>query len=556
MRFKSKHTLWLIIPILLIAFVLWGIPLAVNTYLNANAERIVSNMITRADDFGGHEVKFGHIRMDYDFSGTYLELRDVEIFPGEAIPEDKIRFFLQADQAYFTGFSWTSFLLENSITADSAVLKNIFIESYSPPLEDLEFAKTKYGTSLGYDLLSVEKIQFNHFSFTNFDSSNDSTRLHLQELNLSARQFALSREYRDDPNAMFQVEQMEGYIGRMIYHYDDYRNAVEAKSLSFNSQEGHLLVGSLELDNKLEKYEYINQHPYQTNWIELEQGEINLQGVDFDQFLAKGIFEAEQALAKEMRLEVFSDKRKPKDPTRERVMLDGMVLGIPRPIFIHQTKIVNGRISYEERPDSDAPKAGSFFLDDIQVSIDNLTNIQERLDQEPLLKINGRAQIMGQGQLNLKGEFDLLDENGKFHLNGSIGAMPLEVMNDILGPETRMGIKEGQLNNLFFNIHANRHDGTGQVIMKYSDLKIEILDKNYENNPNIFRKAGAFLANTFVVRNNNPDRSGELVKGEVYYKRPVTTPVFAYWWELLRSGILSTFTGATEAEMRVDANEQ
>src|SRR5690554_8150080 len=107
-----KNNFWpkiILLFLVLILFVMKGIPLLINAYLNANAEEIVSDMITRTNDFVGHEVQFGEIRVDYDYRGTFLHLFDVKINPGESITgENKIKFNLSLDQASLTGFSWRS----------------------------------------------------------------------------------------------------------------------------------------------------------------------------------------------------------------------------------------------------------------------------------------------------------------------------------------------------------------------------------------------------------------------------------------------------------------
>ena len=64
------------------------LPVLVNSYLNKNAETIVSNMIVRTNDFAGHEVNFGKISLDYNYQGTFLEMDSVHIYPGEKLKQE------------------------------------------------------------------------------------------------------------------------------------------------------------------------------------------------------------------------------------------------------------------------------------------------------------------------------------------------------------------------------------------------------------------------------------------------------------------------------------
>src|SRR5690606_24028757 len=192
-----KRSFWIktaIFVVLLVLLIMRGVPLLVNIYLNANAEEIVSDMITRTNDFGGHEVSFGNIRFDYDYRGTYLHLADVRIFPGEKITEnDKIKFDLQFDQARLTGFSWRGFLFQNSIRLDSAFIENLNIESITPPIDSLTIKKETRADRGGedYEQISVNRIRVNKASFENRDSYTDSTRLSIVDLFVFGDDFLL-----------------------------------------------------------------------------------------------------------------------------------------------------------------------------------------------------------------------------------------------------------------------------------------------------------------------------------------------------------------------------
>ncbi|WP_143962839.1 DUF748 domain-containing protein [Litoribacter populi] len=556
---KKKKLAYILLSIaIFILLLVLVIPIGINIYLNANAEKIVRNMITRTNDFGGHEVDFGHIKVNYNFRGTFLELGEVTIKPGESIPEDKIKFDLTAENAYLTGFSWSSFLFNNSISLDSAYLENLTVTSRTPPMDELEITEeVEEEAELGnnYDKIAIDRIRFNRLSYFNIDSENDSVRMSIKDLSFSANFFQLTKEDLRSKTALFSVDMLEGYMDEASYHFNEYRNVVYARDLSFNTQDQNLLIARVEFDNKLERYEYINQFDQETDWIELEQGEIDVKGMAFHEFFEQGIIHAEKVKANELVISVFRDKRKPENTIARPTMVHKLIREIPIPISIHQLELHNGEVSYDERPDNEAPRAGSVHINDINATISNITNIEGMLSRNNKMNLIAEGKLMGEGAIDLDVIFHLEDTSGRFDMKGTIGSMPLPSINDMLGPGTRVAIDEGWLNNLELNIVANDYEGTGEVVMQYRDLKIQILDSDYEKNQNIFRRAGAFLANTFVVRSNNPDSGGTLVKGDVYKKRDQTSSIFNYWWELLLSGMMSTMTGETEAEMREATRE-
>ncbi|MEX2513892.1 MAG: hypothetical protein WD398_13385 [Cyclobacteriaceae bacterium] len=528
-------------------------PLLINWYLNQNAERILSDMITRTNDFAGHDVNFGDIEIDYDYRGTYLHLKEVEIFPGERISgKDMIRFNLSFDAASLTGFSWMDFLLNNSIQLDSAYIENVNLESETPPLEELEEGEGRQNTPEGkdYNNISVKHLRVNKVSFENRDSYTDSTRLSIHDLFVFADDFILTKEDRRSRDAIFSVKSIEGYMAQAVFHLNDYRNSVSAKDFSFNTTEKTMGIENVAFQNKLDKYEYINEFEKETNWMELKNGKLQVEGMEFQSYFRHGQIVADSLLLAGPELEVFRDKRKTEDTTRRPKMIHEVLKEMPKQINISEIIIDDAYISYEERPDTKAPRAGKIYFDQVNGRISRFTNFETLLNEDDKMEVKAKANLLGKGAIDLEVTYFLNDESGKFLMNGKVGRMDLRELNPMIEPATRVALKNGTLNDLFFNISANDIEGTGQVIAKYQDLEIEILDKNYQNNQNILRKIGAFLANKIVIPSFNPTKEGELKKGEVYFQREKHKFIFNYWWELVLSGLKSTVTGDTEADMR------
>lgn len=513
-------------------------------------------MIVRTGEFAGHEVHFGDISLDYDFTGTFLRLQDVEISPGEAISgNNKIRFQLSISEANLTGFLWTDFLFSNTIRLDTAYLENMTLESITPPLDSLDLGPDEKRQREGedYDLIAVKHIRMNQLSFDNKDSYTDSSRLSMKDLFVFADNFELSKEMLDDADGLFKIDQIQGYMALATIHFNQYRNSISAENLSFDTNDEKLSVENVAFKNKLGKYEYIQQFSMETNWMEVHQGKLEVRGMDFQEYFQAGVIEAEHVLAKGIDLEVFRDKRMPDNTESRPKMIHEIIDGLPTRILIDTILVEAMKVTYEERPDNDAPRSGSIFLDQINATITPFTNFEEKLAEDDELKIKAEGLFMGAGKITLDASYFVTDPNGKFTLRGNIGPMDLTLVNQMIEPATQVALKQGKINEVFFNIIANDFDGTGEVIAKYENLEIEILDKNFEHNQNIFRKLGAFLANKLVIKSNNPNKRGELVKGPVYQQRDKTKFIFHYWFQLLLSGLKSTITGDTEAEMREQA---
>jgi len=548
-----KKTLILLLIIAGVLFTLFQLlPLLVNSYLNNNAERIVRNMITRTNDFAGHEVHFGDIQLDYDYRGTFLKMESVDITPGEQLEDaEKIKFHLSFEEASLTGFRWVDFLFFNRIKLDSAYIEHVILETVTPDWEELgkdELDKGKEGKD--YQNIGVNHLRVNQVSFENKDAATDSVRLSIKDLFVFADGFNLSRDDRESQETLFSVDNIEGYMDEARVHVNEYMNTIRAKDFSFNTTDQRMVIEQVSFHNKLDKYEYINKFEKETNWMELSNARLQVEGMDFQEFFRKGRIMAASLQLDHMELEVFRDKRKPEDTTKRPKMVHEILGELPRQLDLKTISIDGAYIAYEERPDTKAPSAGKIFFDQVNGEITGFTNVKDESADNDTLKILAQGRLMGTGLIDMQANYLINDENGKFFMKGKVGGMVLAPLNDLIMPATRVALKSGRLNDLYFDIEADELEGTGEVIVKYEDLEIEILDKNFERDQNIFRKLGAFLANKVVIRSQNPNKSGNLSKGDVYFKRARHKFIFHYWWNLVLSGLKSTLTGESEEEMR------
>ncbi|MDN3687220.1 DUF748 domain-containing protein [Cyclobacterium jeungdonense] len=549
-----KKTLIISLVIAGIIFALFKlVPLLVNSYLNQNAERIVSNMITRTNDFAGHEVQFGNIQLDYDYRGTFLKMESVEISPGQDLnTENKIKFHLRFEEASLTGFQWIDFLFFNSIQLDSAYIENADLKTVTPDLEEIQEGQPATNPKEGkdYRLIGLNYLRVNGVSFENRDSKTDSIRLSMTDLFVFADGFSLSKEDKESSDALFSVKSIEGYLAETQLHVNNAINVIMARDISFNTTDRRMIVEQVSYKNKLDKYEFVNRYEKETNWMELSHARLQLDGMDFQSYFREGVILVDTMRLDGLELEVFRDKRKVEDTSRRPKMIHEILEELPRQVHLQTISLADITITYEERPDTKALAAGKIFFDQVSGEITGFTNIAEALSENDTLKVSAKGRLMGQGQIDLQANHLINSEMGTFFLQGKVGQMSLPTLNDMIMPATRIALKSGRLNDLYFNITADDIEGTGEVIAKYEDLEIEILDKNYQQNQNLLRKIGAFLANKVVIPTNNPDNSGNLSKGAVYFEREQHKFIFHYWWNLILSGLKSTITGQTAQEMK------
>jgi hypothetical protein len=538
-------------------FAFKSIPTLVNTYLNSNADRLVSNMITRTSSFGEHEVTFGDISLNYDYSGTFLKIKNIKVTPSESLGKDRIKVNLTIDHLDVTGFKWFPFLFRNTITVDSALLDNIKIISSTPPWDSL-FNEPKKPKKEGkdYDLIEVKIFSLKDFSVEIKNNVYDSVRISLVNMNVNAKEFRLTKEDIENPASLFEVEMIHGSISKAQFHFDKFRQYTLVEDIEFDTNTKKMSIGNIGLHNKLDRYAYTSLFKERQTWIDISKAKMELSGVNFGSYLKNGIVEIDTLHSDGLQLELFLDKRKKEDFKKRPQMIHKTMENLKQIIHIEHLFINNSYIKIEERPDNGAPRSGFLYFSDINAHITNVSNFVERRGKNRMMEMDLAAKLMGEGPLTANVKFDLENPKGEFTLKGTLGRINLSSLNTMIEPEAKVKLKSGIINRLDFNIIANDYDGSGELIVRYENLEVELLNKDFEADEQIFRKIGSFLANRIVIKSNNPTKNGEVKKGNVYFIRETHKSMFAYWWKLIFSGMKSTLTGDSMEAMRKKALEK
>lgn len=559
-----KKILWGVLIFLgIVAFVMRAVPFFVSIYLNQNADRIVSNMITRTSTFGSHEVHFGEIVLDYNYKGTFLHIKDIEVTPPSLENEQKMKFNLNIERLNITGFNWYAFLFQNTISVDSAFVDNISVVSSSPPLDSLvngdkerKEEKTEEKKNRDYDAIKVGFFELRDFTVEFKDSTNDSLRMSMVDMDLQAFDFKLPKEYLRDNKALFDVGSVHGTIESAEFHFDQFRQYTKVENIELDTKTGAMTLGYVGLLNKEGKYEYTSQFDQEKSWIEIDNASMELKGVDFMHFFQKNVIEVDTVFARDLELVAFKDKRKPEDKSRRPQMINQILEKLDQKIRVDNFILENAFIKVEERPDNDAPTAGHIHFSEVNAHASNVTNISEKIDENNEILIEASGKIMGEGTLDVKLIYFLNTEMHDFKMSGTLRDLDLRSINTMVEPEAKIGLKSGKVNRLDFNIAANNYEGSGELIFRYENLEIEILNEDFESDNNLLRKLGAFVANKLVIKSNNPDKRGNLQKGNVYFMKLQHKSMFHYWWQLIFSGLKSTLTGEEISDMREKAKAE
>ena len=179
---------------------------------------------------------------------------------------------------------------------------------------------------------------------------------------------------------------------------------------------------------------------------------------------------------------------------------------------------------------------GTLKLDNLSGSIINLTNDSLRLTKNNYATANLTTYILGTAKMNVKIDFNLTDAAASFSYKGHVSPFNMTVLNPISKSLGEVEVESGNVKSVDFNVNANEKSARGTVRFSYTDLKIKLLK---EGEGGKAEKQGllSFLANTILIKNDNPSKDEpERVANITWYRAPQDS-FFNLMWKSVFVGI-------------------
>lgn len=157
-----------------------------------------------------------------------------------------------------------------------------------------------------------------------------------------------------------------------------------------------------------------------------------------------------------------------------------------------------------------------------------------------MAKVNVSAMFMGKGRLDTEFSFNLSKSNGDHRIKGRLGPLDLIELNTALVPLRAVSIRSGHIDKLTFDIWLNNDVSDGRVQFLYKDLKIDLLNEDQLARTGLGNIIKSAIANTFIIKENNPSGTNEVRMGSVHYEREKNRSIFNFWLNSILAGIKLT----------------
>ena len=417
-------------------------------------------------------------------------------------------FSLTAKKVQLSGLSYYGFLFEDKVDINELRLEEPNI-SYIPQDRVPEDTAQKRHFEVRSFLLKNGK-----FSRRDSDTTEADLFLSFPEAELKG-----IKNINDLDFSSYNVKLDSVFLKMNTEHAIQIKNA--------EAEDGRVEISDLKIVPFYSKREFDQKIPYEKDRISLQVENISMQDFEFKKVRDTLLLTDSKITVSNAFLELYRNKLVT-DDDRRKSLYSELLRKAPVKLNFKEVLVENSEIIYEEQVQQSRPPAVIRFTD-VSAEIMNLNNlISEDLPQP---KITARANFMRGTPVNLSWTFPVFDPANSFNISGSFGTLEGEALDPFLVPALDLQAR-GQINSIKFNFYGNENVLSGDFIMDYKDLKVELLKDNGSEKRSFF----SAIANLFVDNKGKPQAQDKKIEVERNKQRSF----WNYVWLGLRKGFMNT----------------
>ncbi|MHC2991505.1 hypothetical protein OB13_07880, partial [Pontibacter sp. HJ8] len=362
-------------------------------------------------------------------------------------------------------------------------------------------------------------------------------KISLENFRIEVKDLKLDSASFHQDNRAYYARSMDLQSGKATFLLKEGTYRIQAGAVKANTADGTLNIGNLRVIPLLKNAELAQRKGRAVSTLHAEVPEINISGIDYRLHSRYNHLVAELVALKKPSLRVYMDRKNFPQKGNKPLPHD-FVQELKTGIALPEIKVEGMRIRYEELA-PEATEKGVIRLENMDITITNVTNDKERMSAKKPAVVEAKANINGDVPIAMTVRLDLLDPNAYHTIQATLGPGNPATLNPILEPTAFMSIKSGQLQQSEVDLQLYRNKATGKLYVRYTDFKVDILTKDEDKRQSFGKKVLSKVANKVVIKSDNPKEGEELRVGNIQVERAKHRSVFNYWKDCLMSGFRS-----------------
>ncbi|HEY0176688.1 MAG TPA: hypothetical protein VGC08_09940 [Pedobacter sp.] len=383
--------------------------------------------------------------------------------------------------------------------------------------------------------IKIEDADFNYVSGETGQILNS-----VNHLNLKIKDFLLDAHSGDDTTRFYYTKdvlfELAGY--HALSKDKLYTTKVDTVSGSATGKTVH--IKGFKMIPMYPELPFSRMLKTQKDRYDLAFDQINFKGLDFIRLNTDGVLHAQSLEIRQANAKVFMNREMPPGHGDKSANFPHMALKrLPVETTIDTLKLNGINVAYTEY-NPITQQRGTVHIDRLNGHILNVTNDSLSLVRNHHAVANLDAFLVRAAQLNIRINFDLLSDNGAFTFKGNVGTVDMVKLNPLAESLGLLKIQTGQIQKIDFEATANAAGSNGIMHMYYNNLKIGLMKEGEDGAPAKKKGLLSFVANTFIVKDENPSKNEPVRTAKIHFQRPPGASFFNLLWKSVLVGMRET----------------
>ena len=444
---------------------------------------------------------------------------------------------LDADKLTLNGVNSNEIVKNKNLVIDTILCNNIiFYELPLPSLKTTNLQSIKSTDSTGFvNVYSVymKHLNFPKVTFVPFAKSNYT----VGNITININEVKADQIVELQMHPMDFTKEAQVTVSRISLKSKDGLYSFHAGNITLNSLQRQLSINSFDIVPGLGEKQFANKFNYQTDRYDVHMKGISLKNIVMNDLIDNKLT-ASNLVIENTVAKIYHDLHKPlRQKSKVGNYPSQSLQKINMPINISTATLKNAYIEYKENEIA-SDSIGVVSFTNSKLNITNITNVPSAIKNNNALNISFESNILSAIPINGNFKFQLNSNHGNFVANGHIAAFDASILNKVSIPMALISVNSGKINSIDFNFKGSDTSAGGDFVMKYEDLKVEVLKRD-KNTKEVKKRSFASLAANLVVKNSNPANSG-LRKATPKYQRDIHKSFFNLVWKTVFTGIKET----------------
>ena len=425
-----------------------------------------------------------------------------------------------------------------SIIVENPELEMIYQQTTSPQDTLMDKRSAYQRLSKYLRSIKVESIIFKDADFKYVDKSALNRQITpLKNLNIHISGLLIDSLSQYDKTKFFYTRDISVSLYDYTYQSQDKMYDFKLEEFTASTAKKYVMLKGFNVIPRYEPMEFSKKFTERRERYSMRFDEVLLENINYRMFINQRKLKATKLTVSNSLISVFLNSQLPKSTQNKMDKFpQRMLQNFNLNTLVDTVSINNMQLRYSEfNPVSQ--RIGTIYFNEIKGNLLNLTNDPASLRKNHHCKAEFTCLLMARGRLNLSLDFNLRDKNSTFSYQGMLGILKLPVLNRVIKPLALVEIRSGLIKDMVFNGAGNANGNNGKLALRYTNLKIKLLQKNENDTRLKTMSIATMAANILVLEGDNPSAGQKLRIGYYNYKRPYNASFFSLLWKGLFVGI-------------------